>query len=671
MAPRSASGKSNSTKRSKKPQKFWTHVHLGIFCLVISLFLSIIIGGMLYLLASLNLPDITSVVHYRPTPHTTILAADGTVLDRIYEDKRSFAPLEDMPDLLPKAFIAAEDARFRQHRGIDIPAILRAFVHNLKVDRPEEGGSTITQQTARMLLLNREKSYLRKIKEVILAIRIEQLLNKEEIFRIYLNRIYLGEGAYGVKAAALIYFDKRISELNLSEIALLAGLPQAPSRYSPFNNFALAKRRQAYTLNRMSEEGFIAPSEAKKAYRSQLALTPSLPDKDSEENGETGYFLQHIRNYITEKYAKELRYSGGLTIHTTLDPAIQEKAVNAVLKGITRWKKRHPGRSSAPQAGLVAMETETGRVKALVGGKSYVRSQFNRATQARRQPGSAFKPIIYAAALEKGYTPVTLINDAPLELTTNKTGRTWQPHNFSDDYYGPTTLYTGLVHSRNIVAVKLLQKTGITRVKRLAHNLGISSPLADNPALALGTSEISLLELTAAYSTFANQGKFNAPVFIDRITDKQGKIIEDNTARGQRVLSRESAYQLTHILQAVIDEGTGEPAKGLESDSAGKTGTTDKQRDGWFIGYSPELAAGIWMGFDRGKSLGERETGGKACAPVWLDFMKKISSGDREFQPPEEIVFGPFDKKSGDYQPDNENMSDWLPFKKGNLPLNN
>lgn len=422
---------------------------------------------MLYLLTSLNLPDITSVVNYRPSEPTTILASDGTVLDRIYKKNSPFASLEDMPDLLPKAFIAAEDARFRQHRGIDILAIIRAFVHNLKVDRPEEGGSTITQQTARMLLLNREKSYVRKIKEAILAIRIEQLLSKEEIIQIYLNRIYLGEGAYGVKAAARIYFDKQISELNLSEMAVLAGLPQAPSRYSPFNNFALAKRRQAYTLNRMSEEGFITPSEARKAYRSKLAWASSHSSKNGEEtkDSETGYFLQHVRNYITKKYGEKLLYTGGLTVHTTLDPVVQEKAVAAVMEGITRWRKRHPGKAQTPQAALVAVETETGRVKALVGGTAYLRSQFNRVTQARRQPGSAFKPIIYAAALEKGYSPITLINDVPLELTTSKTGRTWQPHNFSDDYYGPTTLYTGLVHSRNIVAVKLLQKTGITRVK--------------------------------------------------------------------------------------------------------------------------------------------------------------------------------------------------------------
>ncbi|MFO7760662.1 MAG: PBP1A family penicillin-binding protein [Desulfobia sp.] len=671
MASRSGSGRSNSSRKSST-QKTWTHVQLSIFCLLISIFLSVILGFLFYFLNSLHLPDISIALNYQPPAPTTVLADDGTVMERIYRKKSFPITLDKVPPLLTKAFIAAEDARFRQHNGIDIWAILRAFIHNIRADRPEQGGSTITQQTARMLMLNREKNYIRKIKEAILAIRLERMLTKDEIMRIYLNRIYLGERVYGVEAAGLTYFDKHASELNLAEIAIIAGLPQAPSRYSPFNNFALAKRRQAYVLNRMSEEGYIKPSEAQKAYQHNL-LWASCRNKNREEKyKETGYFCQHVRNYITDKYSKKLLYSGGLTIYTTLDPAMQKKAVASIRKGISRWEKRHPGRRpSTPQAALVAIEIGTGEVKALVGGAEYSRSQFNRVIQAKRQPGSAFKPVIYAAALEMGYTPVSIIDDKPLKLVISKTGKTWQPHNFSDNYYGPTTLYTGIVHSRNIVTVKLLQKTGISKVKKLAQDLGIKTPLGNSPALALGTSEVTLLELTAAYTAFANQGKFVHPLFVKKIKDRQGKTLEENNSKGQEVLSKETSYQLTYLLQAVITEGTGKLAWGLESASAGKTGTTDNLRDGWFIGYTPELATGIWMGFDKRKTLGEKETGGRTCAPVWLDFMKEAENGEKRFSAPEEITFLPFNRKSGRYNPGDKDKTNWLPFKKDSLPWDN
>ncbi len=668
MTPRGGSAKSTSSRKTPARTP-WTHIHLSFFCLFISLVVSLFLGGIFYFLHILQLPDISSVIDYRPPAPTTILAEDGTVLERIYRKKSFPISLDEMPPLLPRAFIATEDARFRQHMGIDFLAILRAFIHNFKAKSPEEGGSTITQQTARMLLLSREKSYIRKLKEAILAVKIEQVLDKDEILLTYLNRIYLGEGAYGVEAASRVYFDKHASELNLAEISILAGLPQAPSRYAPFNNFSLAKKRQAYVLNRMSEEGYITPAEAKEAYRLSL-LWANRKKKEIEEDGdETGYFCQLVRNYVSRKYGRKPLYSGGLTIQTTLDLSMQRKAVASIRKGISRWKIRHPGKpSSFPQAALTAIEVNTGRIRALVGGRDYSQSQFNRVTQAKRQPGSAFKPIIYAAALERGYTPVSIINDELLQLKLDGTDKIWQPKNFSNTFYGPTTLYTGLVRSRNVVAVKLLQKTGQARIKKLARDLGIQSPLTDSLTLALGASEVSLLEITSAYTAFANQGKYVSPLFINWIKDRKGRTLEKNYPGGRQVLSPATAYQMTFLLQAVISEGTGRLAWGLQSASAGKTGTSDELRDGWFIGYTPNLAAGIWMGFDRGKSLGKRETGGRTCAPVWLDFMRKVESGEERFPVPEGITFLPFDRKSGEYDPDNTDKSSWLPFQKDNLP---
>lgn len=612
------------------PQKTYSHIHCIGFLLFITFLLSFFIGGTLYLFILLDIPDIRSIQNYRPHLTTCILDAEGNITARVYKENRILVSLKQMPPLLPKAFVAAEDARFYQHQGVDLWSILRALSHNLMVGGRGQGGSTITQQMTRSLLLSRKKLYSRKIKEAILAYRIDSLLTKEDILFIYLNQIYLGEGAHGVEAAANTYFDKHVHELSLAEIAVLAGLPKAPSRYSPLNNMKLAKKRQAYVLNRMAEEGYITPTAARTAFNQPLQLARQ------DRADANGYFVQYVLNYADNKYGKETVLTGGLTIYTTLDQKMQKTAANSINKGVSdlaarrnaniRSAKRRPG--EIPQGSLVVLEHETGRIKAMVGGTDFTASQFNRAVQARRQPGSAFKPIVFAAALETGFTPATRIDDKPLRLPGPTRNEMWEPKNFDGKFNGPTTLRAGLIDSRNIVAIRLLQEVGVEPVTRLAREMGIDSPLAGNLSLALGSSEVSLLELVAAYGAFGNGGRYIRPISINKITDRDGKILEKNTTESRSVMDARTAYQITLMLKGVIGEGTGKAVKGLDTPVAGKTGTTDHYRDAWFIGYTPELAIGVWIGHDQKRTLGRGETGGRVAAPIWRNFVKAIEKND-------------------------------------------
>jgi penicillin-binding protein 1A len=626
----------------------WNHLHLSFFLLTIAFLLNLCLGTLLYLLYDLNLPDITALHNYRPPLATVVLDNQGRELASFARENRILVTLDQMPALLPKAFVAAEDGRFFQHGGVDGWSVLRAMFNNLRSGRRAQGGSTITQQVARALLLSPEKTYSRKLREALLAYRIDRLLSKENILYLYLNQIYLGEGAYGVEAAARTFFGKKAIQLNLAEISLLAGLPQAPSRYSPLNDYRKAKERQRYVLNRMAEDGFITPDEARHAFQRAIHWR-----QDQPEGGAKKYFVEQVRQYVGKKYGSEQLLTGGLTIHATVDSTLQELASEAVAQGILAWSRRNPERGADfPQGALVAVEAGTSRVLALVGGADFRGSQFNRAVQAQRQPGSAFKPIIYAAALNHSFSPADLINDEPLQLT-GVAGEVWQPGNFDGRFVGPTTVWNGLVQSRNIVTVKLLQEVGIEPVRQLARRLGIVSPLADNLTLALGTSEVTLLELTNAYGAFANGGIYRTPVFIDRIVDRHGRILEQSGEQEvARALLPRTAYQVTNLLQAVIRQGTGRLAQGVAGESAGKTGTSDHNFDAWFIGYTPGLVAGVWLGFDRQSSLGEAETGGRAAAPVWRDFMAKATrlrpDDPREFPVPTGIVLLPMDPQSGE-----------------------
>ncbi len=630
LARHRSSNKRGSSSFSGKKAKVFTHKHCIGFLFIISFLLSIFVSSVLIIFVTLDVPNISSLDWYRPPVASRILDSNGSEVDRVFSENRSVVPLSSMPELLPKAFVAAEDDRFYQHSGVDFWSVLRAFVHNVRVGERAQGGSTITQQVTRSLLLSRKKLYSRKIKEAVFAYRLDSVLQKDEILHIYLNQIYLGEGAYGVEAAARAYFGKHVGELSLAEISLLAGLPKAPSRYSPLKNIELARKRQAYVLNRMAEEGYITPTAARRAFNKKLDLI----DHRRKENG-SKYFSQLVRNYVSSKYGRDILTNGGLVIHTTMDEALQREAAKSV-SGVISWLfpkklKRKPGTDTfeAPQAGLVSLDIKNGSIKAIVGGVSYADSQFDRAVQARRQPGSAFKPILYAAALEKGYTPASLVVDSPISLKGNGRNKLWEPKNFDGKFLGPTTVRTGLIESRNIVSIKLMQDVGTSSVINLARKLGIQSPLKSNLSLALGSSEVSLLELTSAYSAFGNNGKYTTPYFIEKIVDRDGNVLEINGSRSEQVLDKRTSFQITLMLQGVIESGTGRSARGLRVPAAGKTGTTDENVDAWFIGYTPDIVTGVWVGYDRKKTLGSGNTGGKIAAPIWLDFMRKATGGSK------------------------------------------
>lgn len=617
---KASAGKKKTSSRTKR-KKPWTHVHCILFLAGIGFGLTLFISLTLYLFILLDIPNLRSIKDYEPKMTTLVLARNNKVLKEIFEENRRVVAMEMLPELLPKAFVAAEDARFYEHPGVDLWSIFRALFHNFRAGSRAQGGSTITQQVTRSLLLSRKKVYSRKIKEAILAYRIDSVMSKDEILYIYLNQIYLGEGAYGVETAARTYFNKRAKNLSLAQMALLAGLPQAPSRYSPLKDLTLAKKRQAYVLNRMAEEGYITPEAARKAFKESLALKNSGDDYPAGE-----FYVQQIRNYISSKYGGEILATGGLTIYTCLDPAIQQNAESAIKKGVASLSREQKNGKN-PQAAMVVLETATGKVRAVVGGTDFSVSQFDRAIQARRQPGSAFKPIVYAAALEKGFRPDSVLVDEPLSLAGAMRGHTWEPRNFDNRHYGPTTLREGLIYSRNIIAIKLLQEAGINSAISMARNLGIDAPLKPDLTLALGSSGISLLEMTAAYGSFANHGNYIKPIFIEKIIDRQGAILEENSPGRVRGMSEKTANYMDQMLQEVISRGTGKRAQGLKRTAAGKTGTTDNNMDAWFVGYTSDFLAGVWVGHDRNISLGKDGSGGEVAAPIWLNFMKQVESG--------------------------------------------
>lgn len=603
----------------KKPVRRRTRSHNDIitFLLIICGGVTILIGTGLGWFLSLNIPDIRSFDDYRPLVTTTLLDRHGNMIDTICEQNRIVLRYKELNPRIPEAFVAAEDGRYWEHGGLDLWSISRALINNIRTGRRGQGGSTITQQVTRGLMLTREKSYARKIKEAILAYRLNKMLRKEDILAIYLNEIYLGEGAYGVEAAARTYFGKKSSQLNLAEAALLAGLPQSPSRYSPLKHFEQARARQRYVLNRMADEGYITAEEARATYTRPL----SLNDHKAQRNL-YGYFSQYVRQLLEKKYGRQQLLYEGLVVTTTIDPFLQKQALQAVQKGTAAIGTRHP-KEPPPQGALVSLDRQSGVIRAMVGGTDFSTSPFNRAVQALRQPGSVFKPLVYATAFEKGFSPELVIDDAPLSIR-NPDGTSWTPHNWSNRYFGPTTLSEGLIHSRNIVAIKLLRKTGVKRVIRLAQKAGISSTLQPELTLALGASPVTLLEMTGAYSIFANQGKFLPPGGIAAIRDRKGNKLPWHAPGPEQVISSENGRLMTTILSRVIAEGTGKKAQGIPH-SAGKTGTTDNNLDGWFIGYTPNLITGVWIGHDRNESLGRGETGGRTAAPVWLSFMRSAA----------------------------------------------
>ncbi len=627
--------KNSSISKNSRSLKLFPLIICG-FVLTLASGIFTLIGG--YLHYSQDLPRIFSLKNYRPPTVTTLYSDDNRKIAEFYKERRIVIPLSQMPRMLVLAFIAAEDSRFFTHNGVDYTGIVRAFLKNMEAGTIVQGGSTITQQLIKQFLLSSAKGYERKIKEAILAYQIDREMTKEEILFLYLNQIYLGHGAYGVESAAENYFGKSAKDLNLAECAMLAGLPKAPSAYSPYRYPEKAKARQRYVLDRMLANAHITEAQASEALKIPLNINP----RRNWYREQVPYFSEHIRRYVERKFGQEALYEGGLKIYTTVNIEAQKAALEEIRKGLDALNQRqkYPGKDR-PQAGLVCIESISGHVKAMVGGRDFRESQLNRVVQSRRQPGSAFKPMIYAAALDKGFTPITRINDSQVTYWNPETRTSWSPVNYDKKFYGPISFRKALEQSRNVPAVKLLQRIGIDYAISYARKLGIESDLNKGLSLALGPSSLSLLEIVTAYSVFANLGELVHPVFIRKITDRDGNEIQEIPFENERAIEGNTAYIMTHLLEGVVQRGTGRRVLALQRPAAGKTGTSSNLHDAWFIGYTPRYVTGTWVGFDMARSLGEKETGSRAASPIWLEFMKQLLADEpvRQFQVPTGVVF--------------------------------
>jgi penicillin-binding protein 1A len=734
-------------------------------------------GTVIYL--GQDLPPIEALKSYQPSLVTRVYADDNRLIGQFFIEKRIMMPLADIPEDMIKAIIAVEDSRFYEHKGFDLVGIMRAALANLASMRIRQGASTITQQLARSLFLTPEKDIKRKIKEIILAHKIEKLYTKEQILEMYLNQIYFGHGAYGVQAASRTYFGKDASQLTLAEAAFLAGLPKAPKDYSPYLSPQRAKQRQGIVLSRMLEEEFITEAQYQEAYEQDLYFQKLLPEQEIAP-----YFLEYVRQYLFSKYGADLVYRGGLNVYTTLNVEMQmaaNKALNGGLRNVDKrqgfrgpvghqevesvaqpvsekegsvttgepgvgeviegvvtrvendhvwvtasglagkiliqdmaWaKKRLKGQdlkeaeilqNAAPkdlvkmgdvvkvamkrkdprtqeiffaleqeplmEGALLAIDPRSGGIKAMVGGYDFKRSEFNRTTLAKRQPGSAFKPLIYALAIERGLTPSTILVDAPVIFTDPATQKIWKPTNYEERFYGPISMRDALAFSRNVATVKLLEKVGVQNVIEFAKRMGMTSPLTADLSLALGSSSVSLIEMVSSFGAFANQGVRVEPMGIRSVTDSSGKVLEFHEPQAQQVLSTEVAYVITNMLQDVIQRGTGVRARELGHSLAGKTGTTNDFTDAWFVGYTPNLVAGVWVGFDDRRSLGDREAGSSAALPIWIEFMRETLKQlpTMTFPIPDKVVFAKINPQTGLRSLDEDQEAKVEIFIKGNEP---
>ena len=687
-------------------------------------------GGYIYYHFLRDLPDFTSIKDFRPPVITEIYARDGQRIGEFYNERRIEVPYSRLPRQLVLAFVAAEDARFFEHPGVDIIGITRAFFRNLQAGHVVQGGSTITQQVVKRILLTSERSFSRKIREAVLAYRIDNYLSKDQILDIYLNNIFLGHGAYGVEAAAEEYFSKHVEDLNLAECAVLAGIPKFPSRYDPYINPMASKERQGYVLRRMAEVGFITQAEEEAALQQPIRLRPYRPEWIKE----CGYFTEQVRTLLEARFGKDTVYNMGLKVYTTADVGLHQEAQKAIEAGIdgliqrngyhgplrhldgkeraayqareVKYYKKYPPRqglsvtalvasfdkkrqalylhlggqwASLPEKGkgtqgpptaglepgdvvqvrllsrdrrtkiwtaalipapmvqgaLFSMDLKTGKVRALIGGKDFGDSTFDRATQALRQPGSAFKPIVYAAAVERGYRPDSILLDEPISLPGGRRGEVWSPRNYDNHFDGPISLASALAHSRNVPAVRLMMAIGVPATLRMAKTLGITSPIFPNYASALGASDLTLFELTRAYSVFPNDGALVEPAFIDRIEDRDGRVLMDYHLQSRQALSPETARTMVQLMLGVVQRGTATRVQVLGRPIAGKTGTTNNFRDAWFIGYTPSVITGAWVGMDDDHSLGPKETGSQAAAPIFISYMKDALRGQKVEEFPE------------------------------------
>ena len=636
-----------------------------LLVLIAGVVFGIITGGFFAL--THDLPQIRNLESYTPSAVTRVYSADKVLLAELYLEKRDPVPLKHIPYYLKTALIATEDRSFYQHSGVDLKGIVRAIIRDIRAGEFVEGASTITQQLAKTLFLTPRKNIVRKIKEAILAFQLERRYTKDEILELYLNQVYFGSSAYGVESAARIFFGKPVKDLGLAECALIAGMPKAPSRYSPLVNKDLAIGRRNTVLRQMKATGIITETACLEAFNEPLELAKKDLDSITEP-----YFVEYVKKFLEETLGSSQLYKGGLTVVTTLDFELQKAARRSVANGLsvleTRMKQRKI-KDPDPQSALVCLDVQSGGILAMVGGKNFSISPFNRATAAHRQPGSAFKPIVYAHAIERDIPQNTIILDAPVAFKDPEK-KEWKPENFSKIYQGEMTLRMALSLSQNIPAVRLIEMLGPDSTARFAYDLGIESALAPNLSLALGTSEVTLLELTAAYATFPNGGKRIKPFGVVEVLDHKGRIIWRVKPQQKVAMSRAGAAIMTNMLQGVIQEGTGQQARVIQQPVAGKTGTTDDYRDALFIGFSPSIAAGVWVGQDSSATLGTQETGARAALPIWIEFMQDALARTpyQHFDIPDGVVKVRMDPITGRPASDDSPDAVTAMFKKGTEP---
>ncbi|MFW5998180.1 MAG: penicillin-binding protein 1A [Bacillota bacterium] len=680
--------------------------------IIISLIIGLALGAITWIIQ--DTPDISN---YKGSNETSFMYNDeGEVITKLFTENRIYVPINRIPDDLKNAIIAIEDTNFYVHHGIDLWGISRAIITNLMRGRFAQGGSTITQQLARNALLSLKKTFYRKIQEAYLALQFERLYTKREILEMYLNEILLGHSAYGVEAAAQQYFDKHVWELDLGESALIAGLPQAPNRYSPINNIEQAKRRRNIVLNRMEKLGYITSEEAEKAKEQEIELNTSNPNGTNT----APYFVSHVREELKRilinlfgEDGPQMIYNGGLKVHTTLDVDIQQKAEDSVEEAliqepegkyyteenfIPRVKKSGEKGELQPQVSLVTIDPKTGAIKSMIGGRG--NDKYNRATQAERQPGSAFKPFVYTTALKQGYSAGSIINDMPVVLEDGS-NNSYIPRNFQHNYRGFVTFREALKESINIAAVKVLRDVGINEVINTAETMGISTLQEEDGrethfSLALGglTSGVTPLEMAASYSVLANEGIKIKPYTIKKVMDKRGNVIYEANPQKQVVLPKDTSYLITDMLQTVVKEGTGKNAN-IDRPVAGKTGTTNNHTNAWFVGYTPDLVTSVWIGEDGSSSMhydqkdengdylypepgsnGYRVISSGEAATLWGNYMEKVTADipTTDFNKPKNIVTEEIDPVTGllpnEYTPETKKeifREDNTPQKKDSL----
>lgn len=654
---------------------------VSVVCLF---FLIIIIYFTIYCISLIKeLPSDEELKNFSPVLSTKIFDRNNELITELFTEKRTWVEFKDIPEHVKLAVLAIEDHTFYRHWGINPKRIIKAAIDNIIRRKITVGGSTITQQLAKISFLTHKRSFKRKIKEFFLALRLEHNFSKNEIFEMYLNQTYFGKGAYGIQQAARIYFSKNVSELTLAESALLAGLIRSPVYYSPIKYYERALARRNLVLKRMFQLGYISKQEFE-----QAVAEPLITGYFKVPTATASYFIEYIRDQLENEFPSELLYTGGLSIYTTLDLQLQKNAEDILNRHLSEIDKTF--KSTEPVQGIiVALEVKTGEILTMVGGRDFRKTQFNRVVQAKRQPGSAFKPIVYLAALEQGFTPASIIEDTPLvfynngidwellSTTTNFTeidysklkkmnitdyydfitslkqlkekNKIWIPENYKDKYYGKTTLRRALELSLNSCSIRLIMEVGPNKVIEYAKKLGITTPLTNTYSLALGASEVIPLQLVEAYCTFANNGIKVKPYGIKEIKDRFGNILKSYQPEESIVLSHESAYIITNLLKGVVKNGTGSYARNLGKICAGKTGTTNDCTDAWFIGYTPDIICGVWVGFDIKKSLGKDATGGRIACPIWTEFMKIATANlpNKDFTRPENVIDIPIDATTG------------------------